>query len=116
MCLPIKSAINKQGRDCRIGTSHLADAPTEMVAVDHDDNDRTRAIMLSRDNECDRPLGSKTQLLLSVVEVAKILSLSRTKIYELLYAGQLPSVKIGAARRVRMADLENFVSSLEVAV
>ena len=65
--------------------------------------------------ELDRPLVFQEQLLFTVVEVAKILSLSRTKVYELLYAGELPSVKIGASRRVRRADLEKFVSNLELA-
>ncbi len=62
-----------------------------------------------------RPLVSKEQLLLTVVEVAIILSLSRTKVYELLYVGELPSVKIGASRRVRRVDLEKFVVDLELA-
>ena len=65
--------------------------------------------------ELDRPLVSQEQLLFTVVEVAKILSLSRTKVYELLYSGQLASVKIGASRRVRRADLEQFVANLELA-
>ncbi len=65
--------------------------------------------------DLDRPLVFQEQLLFTVVEVAKILSLSRTKVYELLYAGELPSVKIGASRRVRRADLEKFVSNLELA-
>ncbi len=62
-----------------------------------------------------RPLGSKEQLLFTVMEVARSLSVSRTKVYELLYSEQLPSVKIGASRRVRRTDLEKFVSNLELA-
>ena len=65
--------------------------------------------------ELERPLVFHGQLLFTVVEVAKILNLSRTKVYELLYAGELASVKIGASRRVRRVDLERFVSNLELA-
>ena len=62
----------------------------------------------------DRPLGKKEPFLITVAEVAYSLSLSRTKVYELLYAGELPSVKIGASRRVRRTDLEKFVSNHEL--
>ena len=69
--------------------------------------------LLEMDNS-DRPLGKKEHFLLTVAEVAYSLSLSRTKVYELLYAGELPSVKIGASRRVRKTDLETFVTNLEL--
>jgi excisionase family DNA binding protein len=71
--------------------------------------------VVDRFDEMDRPLDSLGQLLFTVVEVTRILKLSRTKVYELLYAGQLASVKIGASRRVRKADLETFVKNLELA-
>jgi len=68
---------------------------------------------LRDDDKSVRPLGSHEQLLYSVVEVSQILCLGRTKVYELLYAGELASVKIGALRRVRRSDLEVFVRNLE---
>lgn len=62
-----------------------------------------------------RPLGVSDQLLLTVAETSQILRLSRSRVYELLYSGVLPSVKIGSSRRVRRADLEWFVNHLEEA-
>ncbi len=53
------------------------------------------------------------KLLYRVSEVAMFLSLSRTKVYELVRSGALPSVRIGGARRVRGDDLAHYVDSLE---
>ena len=64
------------------------------------------------DGQYCRQLREADQLLFTVGEVSQILSLSRSTIYELLYAKSLPSVKIGGARRVRRDDLESFVRDL----
>lgn len=53
------------------------------------------------------------RLLYRVSDVAACLSLSRTKVYELVRSGTLPSVRIGGTRRVRGADLTAYVESLE---
>jgi excisionase family DNA binding protein len=37
------------------------------------------------------------------------LAISRSKFYDLLNSGHLPSVHIGRSRRIRMTDLEEFV-------
>jgi excisionase family DNA binding protein len=50
--------------------------------------------------------------LVSVPEAAEALGLSRSKTYELVSAGVLPSVTIGRARRVRVDALRRFVSGL----
>lgn len=55
------------------------------------------------------------RLLLRVGEAAQILGICRSKVYELLYAGSLPSVKLGSSRRIRFSDLESFVRELEEA-
>lgn len=60
-----------------------------------------------------RPLGDEEKFLYTVADVGRLLNLSRTKVYELLYAGQLVSVKIGASRRVRRVDLEAFIRELD---
>jgi len=91
-----------------IGLPNEVDAPLQDLVDGSSEN-------LVRIYEIERPLVSQELLLFTVIEVAHILSLSRTKVYELLYAGAIPSVKIGASRRVRRADLENFVSNLELA-
>ena len=51
--------------------------------------------------------------LLTVIEVAGVLGVGRSKVYELLYRGELKSVKIGSCRRVRYSDLGDFVRYLD---
>jgi excisionase family DNA binding protein len=55
---------------------------------------------------------SVTRLLYRVSEAASALGLSRAKVYELINAGALQSVRIDGARRIKAADLEAFVASL----
>ena len=51
-------------------------------------------------------------LLVSPEEAATALGIGRTLLYELLATGELRSVKIGRARRVRWSDLETYVEQL----
>jgi excisionase family DNA binding protein len=51
-------------------------------------------------------------LLLTVKEAAWVLQVSRTTVYELIYAEVLLSVKIGTCRRIRRSDLEDYVQGL----
>jgi excisionase family DNA binding protein len=51
-------------------------------------------------------------VLLSVEECQAALNLGRTKIYELLSAGSLPSVRVGRRRLVRADELAAWVNSL----
>jgi excisionase family DNA binding protein len=53
------------------------------------------------------------RLLLTVLEAAERLGLKRSKTYELLQSGALPSVRIGGARRVLASDLYEFVQQLK---
>jgi excisionase family DNA binding protein len=55
------------------------------------------------------------KLLLSPEEVAEALSVSRSKVYELLASGRLDSVKIGRCRRVVQSVLLRFVDELQEA-
>lgn len=47
--------------------------------------------------------------LLTIVDAAHHLGISRSKVYELLAAGELPSVRIGRTRRIALAAIEEFV-------
>lgn len=47
--------------------------------------------------------------LISVGEAAEIIGLSRSKVYELLADGLLPSIRIGRTRRIDIADLDTFI-------
>ncbi len=53
-----------------------------------------------------------TQLLLTVPEAAKALAISRSKLYELIAAGLVRSVRIDGSRRVPVGALETYVAHL----
>lgn len=52
------------------------------------------------------------RLLLTVEQAAQRIGLGRSFTYMLMKQGRLPSIKIGAARRVLVSDLEEFVQRL----
>ena len=52
------------------------------------------------------------RLLYRVTEVAVFLNVSRSKVYELLGSGALPSVRIDRTRLIRGSDLRHYVDSL----
>jgi excisionase family DNA binding protein len=51
-------------------------------------------------------------LLVRAEEAARLLGISRTRTYEMLRKGELRSVRLGRARRVRLADIEALVEKL----
>jgi excisionase family DNA binding protein len=53
------------------------------------------------------------RLLLTPEDAAELLSIGRSKLYELIGDGRLASVRIGASRRVPMSALVEFVESLQ---
>jgi excisionase family DNA binding protein len=50
------------------------------------------------------------KLLLTPGEAAEMLSISRSKLYELLASNELESVRIGGSRRIPTAALDDFVA------
>jgi excisionase family DNA binding protein len=56
------------------------------------------------------PKSSLEPLLVRVEEAARMLSLSRSTIYEMMDAGELPSVRRGSARRIPVAALREWVN------
>jgi excisionase family DNA binding protein len=52
---------------------------------------------------------SSSEILLKVDEVAEILNLVHSKVYQMMQQGLLPSVRFGRSVRVRPVDLEAFV-------
>jgi excisionase family DNA binding protein len=52
------------------------------------------------------------KVLLTVEEAAELLSIGRTKAYELMATGALESVTIGRCRRVPIEALDRFVGKL----
>ncbi len=51
------------------------------------------------------------RLLLRPVEVAEAIGVGRSKVYELLASGQLPSVRVGASVRVPVDSLRAWIAS-----
>jgi excisionase family DNA binding protein len=51
----------------------------------------------------------------TVQTVAKFLSLSRSKVYQLMERGELPYVQIGKSRRLRWSDVMQLVDERRVA-
>jgi excisionase family DNA binding protein len=56
--------------------------------------------------------GNPQPLLLGVPEVVKALGLGRSTVLKMLYAGTVPSVRVGTRRLVRAADLQAYVAGL----
>jgi excisionase family DNA binding protein len=52
-------------------------------------------------------------MLLTVEETASELRIARRRVFEMIRDGSLPSVKIGRSRRIRSADLAEYVAGLE---
>jgi excisionase family DNA binding protein len=62
--------------------------------------------------EAQRPEASGP-LLVTVAQAAEALALGQTEVYRLLQSGELASVKVGRARRVVAASLQQYVQRLE---
>ena len=54
--------------------------------------------------------GVDRQLLVNIPQACKMLCLSRTTLYELMWRGELPPIHIGRSVRFAVAQLETFVS------
>ena len=44
-------------------------------------------------------------------QAAEMLSLHRSMIYKLMASGELPSLKVGRARRIRLSDIEDWLEA-----
>jgi excisionase family DNA binding protein len=62
------------------------------------------------EREQPRPEPAVEPLLVRVEEAARILSLSRSTIYEMMDAGEIPSIRRGTARRIPVAALREWVA------
>ena len=52
------------------------------------------------------------KLLLSAEDVAEALTISRTRVYEILAAGELFSVRLGKVRRIPRESLAEYIEKL----
>jgi excisionase family DNA binding protein len=66
-----------------------------------------RALIATRD---DYSHGDPTLVALTVAEAARRIGIGRTKMYEYVTSGQIPSVKIGSLRRIPAEALGPFLA------
>lgn len=52
------------------------------------------------------------KMLIKIADAADQLSLSRSKVYELIAAGEIAVVKIGKSARIERTELERFVARM----
>ena len=55
---------------------------------------------------------TESKLLLTIPEVAHRLGMGRSFVYQLVLSGEIPSIKLGRARRVPAAVIDQFVATL----
>lgn len=53
------------------------------------------------------------RLLLTPAEAARALGIGRSKLFELLATGAIPSIRIGSCRRIALDDLRAFVEKFK---
>jgi len=56
------------------------------------------------------------KMLVDIPTAANVLSLPRTKVYQLMGSGELKSCKIGKSRRLSVKELYRFIAAHEGAV
>ena len=57
--------------------------------------------------------GTPQRLLLRIPEAADTIGIGRTKIYELIATGELPTIRIGRAVRISVTTLQKWVEERE---
>ena len=60
-------------------------------------------------------MSESLSLLLTAEEAAEALRIARSRVFDLMAGGQLPSVKIGRSRRITRQALEDYVAGLSAA-
>jgi excisionase family DNA binding protein len=73
---------------------------------------REEGLATGEANACSMCTAHRPHLLYRVADVADALSISRAKVYELIAAGSLPSVRLDGCRRIRHHDLLQFIARL----
>lgn len=54
----------------------------------------------------------QTRLAVSPAEAARMAGIGRTKLYQLMGAGEIASVKLGSRRLIRVSEIEAFLDRL----
>ncbi|MGE3273851.1 MAG: helix-turn-helix transcriptional regulator [Vicinamibacterales bacterium] len=56
-------------------------------------------------------MANTERLMLRPVEAADAIGVSRSKVYELIAAGEIPSIRVGGCVRVPVAALQEWIAS-----
>jgi excisionase family DNA binding protein len=114
LALHVAVAIDLHAKTCRANgmpfppeLADLAKTCWRHAKGDSDRQEPTSLAELSREVQ-----GGPVVLLVDVSEAAEMLGVSSRQVERLVASGALPSVKVGASRRIRRSDLEAFVASL----
>ena len=67
-----------------------------------------------REHEGALPMRSVDPELVNIPDAARMASISRSKLYEYIGAGELPTVKLGTRRLVRVESLRAWIKAKEV--
>jgi len=59
----------------------------------------------------EKPEYIATHVLLKAADIAKVLNISKSMAYRLMQTGEIPTVSIGNAKRVRPIDLHNYITA-----
>ena len=59
--------------------------------------------------------GPLPRLLYTPLEAASVLGIGRSKLYELLRTGELPSIRIGTARRIEATAVQEYITARRAA-
>jgi excisionase family DNA binding protein len=112
--LHLAVAIDLHRRTCRANGTQV---PSELVELGQacwskakDDSDRPGPTTLAEIVEGLQ--GGPVSLLVDVPQAAEVLGLSSRQVERLVASGELRSVKVGAARRIRRSDLDAYVAGL----
>lgn len=54
----------------------------------------------------------QTRLAVSPAEAARMAGIGRTKLYELIATNEIPSMKLGSRRLIRVSEIEAFLDRL----
>lgn len=58
----------------------------------------------------EKPEYIATHVLLKATDIAEFLNISKFMAYRLMQTGEIPTINIGKAKRVRPLDLHNFIN------
>lgn len=110
-----RAAIPQDSKAAPASVDRVVAPPTPArheVVVDAPASDAQQHKLAKRTTEkpASNPRLVNEQSLITVPEAAELLSLSRSKVYQLMDDGTLPYIRIGRTRRVRLSDLRKTIT------